>query len=71
VENFAERREVTGVDQTLDFRFQDLPDHVAFLALALAQSNASPRLLQNVTKDGRFEVTLVFSSWHLRGNVPK
>jgi hypothetical protein len=38
---------------------------VAFLALALAQSNGTARLLQNVTKDARFEVTLVFYTWHL------
>ena len=29
------------------------------------RSNGTARLLQSATKDGRFEVTLVFSSWHL------
>jgi hypothetical protein len=44
---------------------------VAFLALALAQSNGTARLLQNVTKRVPFEVTLVFYTWHFAGNAPK
>jgi hypothetical protein len=47
------------------------PTTEAFLTLALAQSNDPRSLLQNVTKDARFEVTLAFYTWQLPGNVPK
>ena len=50
---------------------KNLADHVAFLALALAQSNASQRLLQNVTKAARLLVNSGLLHLEFAGNVPK
>jgi hypothetical protein len=64
-----QRAEISGVDQTFDFWCEKITDHVAFLTLALAQSNGArtgrmPRCGGRLAR--RADPT--FSAWNLREN---